>query len=220
MHKLEKRQALEGNEKEGNSDAESEIAGRFFCPGGGGTAHNSGRFCDRCRCSRDWDCRRDCRKCGNNGYDSNDSAFGWSSNSGNNNPGQTNGWSSNSGNNNYGQTSGWNGNSGSSNNYGQNNYGNNNDQVNCNSCYCSNYSCKKTCRRCDNNNGNNNYNFGNSGSSNNYGGSYNNGWRRSDSEGEQSGEDIENREEVEEFFDAQPDIEQREGNNEGGVVFG
>merc|ERR1711944_99017 len=102
MHKLKKRQAIEANERTGNPNADPEVAERFlpcpqdiFNPGG---SQNSGRYCDRCYCSRDYDCRRDCRKCGN-GYNSN---YGYKPNNGNNNYGQNTGWSSNSGSNNYG----------------------------------------------------------------------------------------------------------------------
>merc|ERR1712141_315636 len=117
--------------------------------GNPGGSQNSGRYCDRCYCSRDYDCRRDCRKCGNS-YNSN---YGYKPNNGNNN---------------YGQ-----------NNYGNNNNGaHSHPNVNCNTCYCSNYSCKNDCLKCLNNN-NNYYNSGNSGWSSNNGGSYNNGWRSS-----------------------------------------
>jgi len=194
MHKLEKRQAIEANERTGNPNADPEVAERFlpcpqdiFNPGG---SQNSGRYCDRCYCSRDYDCRRDCRKCGN-GYNSN---YGYKPNNGNNNYGQNTGWSSNSGSNNYGN-----------NNNGAHSHGN---HVNCNTCRCSNYSCKNDCLKCLNSN-NNYYNSGNTGWSNSNGGSYNNGWRSSVSG--RTGGDEEVGEGGEEFS--------KENNNEETVVF-
>merc|ERR1712064_244392 len=75
------------DESDGNTNDDPEVATRLICPQdllnpGGNSGHNNGRYCDRCYCS-DWDCRRDCRKCGNYG------ASGWSSSSGNNNWGQS-----------------------------------------------------------------------------------------------------------------------------------
>merc|ERR1712117_648904 len=87
MHKIEKRQAIEANQKTGNSEEDPEVAERFLpCPqqflNPGG---NNGRYCDRCYCS-DWDCRRDCRKCSYSNGPNN-----WSSNSGSSNNGWRNG---------------------------------------------------------------------------------------------------------------------------------
>merc|ERR1711944_183623 len=189
MHKLEKRQAIEANEKTGNTNDDPEVATRLICPQdllnpGGNSGHNNGRYCDRCYCS-DWDCRRDCRKCGNYG------ASGWSSSSGNNNWGQS---SSNHVNCNscYCSSSSCrntcrkcvsNSNSGhyNNNNSGSGHYhtsvSTSTTYVNCNTCYCSNNSCKLSCSRCRNNN-----------SGYNSGGSYNNGWRNSNSVNGRTGE--------------------------------
>merc|ERR1719461_1564831 len=187
MHKIEKRQAVEANQKTGNSEEDVEVAERFLpCPqqflNPGG---NNGRYCDRCYCS-DWDCRRDCRKCSYNSGPNN-----WSSNSGNNNnwsSSNSNGWSSSStsssvncrtcycsnysckrgcskcysSNNNHGSSS-----SSSSNYYPSNN------NVNCDTCNCSYSSCRNDCARCHINTNGNNFGW----SSSNSGSNYNNGWR-------------------------------------------
>merc|ERR1719510_1091308 len=69
---------LEANEKTGNADSEPEVATRLFCPqdflNPGGNNNNGQSYCDRCNCN-DWNCRQDCRKCGN---------YGWSNNNNNN----------------------------------------------------------------------------------------------------------------------------------------
>jgi len=166
MHKIEKRQALEADQKSGNADAEPEVANRLFCPqdflNPGSNNNNQGggyNSCDRCSCN-DWKCRQDCRKCGN---------YGWS-NTGNQNSGnrpQNTGWS-----NNNNQQTGWsNNNSGWSNS----NSGQSSSYVSCQSCYCSDYRCKNKCSKCRYNN--NNYNNYNSGSSYSSGSSYNQGYR-------------------------------------------
>jgi len=223
MHKLEKRQAIEGNERSGNTEDDPEVATRLICPqdllNPGGS--NNGRYCDRCYCS-DWDCRRDCRKCGNSGL------TGWSSNSGNNN-----GWSSSSGNNNWGQSSSNHVNcnscycsssscrntcrkcasSSNSGHYNNNNSGSGHyhtsvststTYVNCNTCYCSNNSCKLSCSRCRNNN-----------SGYNSGGSYNNGWRNSNSVNGRTGENSGDSEVVA----SQDNNKQETNNGDESVVF-
>merc|ERR1712012_990772 len=215
MHKIEKRQAIEANQKTGNSEEDPEVAERFLpCPqqflNPGG---NNGRYCDRCYCS-DWDCRRDCRKCSYNNGPNN-----WSSGSSSNN----NGWSSgstssslncrtcscryssckngcskfflsNNNHNSYPSSSGNSWSSSSSNN------------VNCDTCNCSYSSCRNDCARCHFNTNNNN------GWSSNSGSNYNNGWR-SGVNG-RNGEDTEGSEvEVE-----QSNTQQKES-GDGEVVF-
>jgi len=88
MHKLEKRQAIESNRKEGSSNADPEVVNRLICPQhilGQGGSNNGGRYCDRCSC-RDRECHHDCRKCSNGNS-------AWSDNNGNHNNGQNNNWS-------------------------------------------------------------------------------------------------------------------------------
>merc|ERR1712152_42689 len=222
MHKIEKRQAVEANQKTGNSEEDPEVAERFLpCPqqflNPGG---NNGRYCDRCYCS-DWDCRRDCRKCSYNNGPNN-----WSSNSGSSNnwsSSSSNGWSSGStssslncrtcscsysscrngcskcyssnNNNNYYPSS-------SSNSWSSSSSSN----VNCDTCNCSYSSCRNDCARCHFNTNNNN------GWSSNSGSNYNNGWR-SGVNG-RNGEDTEGSEVVVEQASAQ----QKES-GDGEVVF-
>jgi len=193
MHKIEKRQAIEANQKTGNSEEDVEVAERFLpCPqqflNPGG---NNGRYCDRCYCS-DWDCRRDCRKCSYNNGPNN-----WSSNSGNNNnwsSSSSNGWSSGSTSSSLNcrtcncryssckrgcskcYSSSNNHNSYPSNSYpssGSNNYYPSNNNINCDTCNCSYSSCRNDCARCHVNTSGNNFGW----SSSNSGGNYNNGWR-------------------------------------------
>lgn len=225
MHKLEKRQAIEGNERKGNTDGDPEVATRFICPQdllnpGGSSGNNNGRYCDRCYCS-DWDCRRDCRKCGNSG------ASGWSSSSssGNNNWGQSSSnhvncnscyCSSNScrntcrkcsSNNNSGHynNNNNNGHYQSSSNSGHYQSSSTTTSVSCSSCYCSNYSCKRGCNKCSSSN--------NSGWNN--GGSYNNGWRSSNGVNGRTGDNSGDSEVVA----SQDNSEQNKNNSEESVVF-
>jgi len=140
MHKIEKRQALESNKKNGKLDKEPEVVNRIIpCPqdflGQGG--NNGGRYCNKCYCN-ERKCYNECRKCSNNN-------IGWGNgNHHNNRP--NNNWS--------------NGNHG-------NNWSNSGN-INCRNCNCRSQGCWNTCLKCHRNNNNNNYPGNNWGNNNNY----------------------------------------------------
>jgi len=232
MHKIEKRQAVEANEKSGNPEADPEVAERFLpCPQNFLSPGNNkpNNYCDRCYCS-DWDCRRDCRKCSYYNNSPNNWSSGSGGSSGNNNwsSGSTssslncrtcacsnyscrNGcskcYSSNSNTNYYPSNS--NQNSYPSNNNHNSYPSNNNYGVNCDTCNCSNRSCRNDCARCHLNTNSNNYGWSSSSSS---GGNYNNGWRNGVNG--RTGEDSEASEVV-----VQQSSSDQKDSNDGEVVF-
>ena len=196
MHKLEKRQAIEGPEGKVVDNNVSIISSQSFivifvspynlittykqgvvrriiCPSdvlGQGGNNNGGRYCDRCSC-RDAHCNYDCRKCG--GVVHNDRYCDRCSCRENDCHYDCRKC--------VNDNSGWSNNNNQGSNGGQNNNWSNSGNVNCGSCNCRRNDCNNTCLKCHRNvNPSNNY-PGNSGSSwgnNNNGGWGNSGWRK------------------------------------------